>query len=656
MRTPIPRWVLIFNSFVLLLGSTAHSQAEDPIPFMQDVEGKYTIEVKLLNFGPPEAYTNMADPYVALFHNWRGKTMNGILVIESVSPTQGKVKLTGADDQPPVNLPFRYDAKTGVIALDEKVPQLGGNRIKIDATARLVARGERYASQVEGTLMAIDPQGEQKGWLKFGFKGKAASVLERMVPKTIKPTPPTPPKDTRRRDSGTRFSDLSGQVEICRYDYDLQKHNEDTKDVAKMGMIIYVDDLIITGEDSGAILSFSDMTTYQMGAETRVVCDTPPERDSKIKLLMGNIWVNIKKMIKDGTMEVHMSQAVCGIKGTIFTCTETGTSSEVKVLEGAVTMKHIKTGKEQLVSAGQTLVATSEGLSEPTPFDVPSERAKWTKPSARTTPRPAPTPISGPWVHPSKTFQLNATQGWGHVPNYRNTVADQSADTLIDSSQQIALTLMRHPNSVLDARTAFGRWLAGISRSLTQPGMRDLRVETITLGGSQGWRVCYRLDSPLVISRLFFVHHGQAFILNALYPSDFGQAELPHALSTLLDSLEMTPEVVTTPATSLGSERFRSQELEQFSRDFSIIAYERGVVLKDSVANVEQVVQSDQPIYNIDDNVANLLEDDPDLRDRLGKATTPVIGMFDYRFKLQLYENGCSLHDPVTSLVWVKAY
>ena len=242
------------------------------------------------------------------------------------------------------------------------------------------------------------------------------------------------------------------------------------------------------------------------------------------------------------------------------------------------------------------------------------------------------------------------------MPNYRNTVADQSADTLIDSSQQIALTLMRHPNFVHDARTAFGRWLAGISRSLTQPGMHDLRVETITLGGSQGWRVCYRLDSPLVISRLFFVHHGQAFILNAAYPSDFGQAELPHALSTLLDSLEMTPKVVTTPATSLGSERFRSQELEQFSRDFSIIAYERGVVLKDSVANVEQVVQSDQPIYNIDDNVANLLEDDPDLRDRLGKATTPVIGMFDYRFKLQLYENGCSLHDPVTSLVWVKAY
>lgn len=656
MQTPLLPLSLLITTTALLLGSIDPSLAEDPIPFMQDVAGKYNIEVKLLNFGPPEAYTNTNDPYVALFHNWKGKTMNGILVIDAVNPTLGKVRLTSADSKTTVNLPFRYDSKTGQITLDQKVAELGGNRIKIDATARLVPRGNRYAGQVEGTLMAIDPQGEQKGWLKFGFTGKTTTVLEKYVSAVTVPKKVYPPKSSRR-DSGARFSDLSGQVEICPYDYDRKIHDEDKYDIAKMGMIIYTDDLIITGEDSGAIISFSDMTTFQMLSESKIVIDTPPERDSKLTLLMGNIWVNIKKMIKDGTMEVHMSQAVLGPKGTIFTCRETGKSSEVRVLEGTVAMKHKKTGKEQLVSAGHTLVATSEGFSELTTFDVPSEKAKWTKPSVKkTTTRPAPTALTGPWVHPSKTFQLKATEGWGHVPNYRNQVADRDADTLIDSTQQIALSVMKHPNHIHDARTAFGRWLAGVSRSLTQPGMRDLRVERITIGTMQGWRACYRLESPLIISRLFLVHQGQGFILNAIYPSDFGQAELPRAVATLLNSLEVIPATTSTSDAPLGAERFRSAELEQLSRDFSIVAYENGVVLTDAVSKVKQVVRVDRPHFNMHDNVVSLLKDDHELRNQLGKATSPVVGIFDYRFNIQLYENGVALHDPVTSVVWVKAY
>jgi hypothetical protein len=371
---------------------------------------------------------------------------------------------------------------------------------------------------------------------------------------------------------------------------------------------------------------------------------------------MGNIWVNVKKMIKDGTMEVHMSQAVAGIKGTIFTCSETGNSSEVKVLEGTVAMKHKVTGKEQLVRAGHAVVATGQGLGETIPFDVPGEKSTWTRPSGNAASRPAPVTISGPWIHPSRRFQLNATEGWGHVPNYRNAIPDSSADTLVDSSQQIVLSLMKQPNAFQDVRTAFGRWLAGISRSRVQQGMYELHVEAITLNGHEGYRVSYRLDTPLIISRLFLVHDGQAFILNAIYSNDFGQAELPPSLFTLLNSIEMLPVTDAVPETHLGAERFRFPELDQLSRDFSIVAYEGGVVLRDIVANVEQVVRSAQPGYNMDDNVASLLTADPTLRDRLGRPTTPSVGVFDFRFYLQLYEHGVALHDPVDSVVWVKAY
>lgn len=170
------------------------------------------------------------------------------------------------------------------------------------------------------------------------------------------------------RDSGARASDLSGQVEIaCPPDLEAW-------DVMKMGRVIYVDCHLKTGEGSKAVISFSDMTTFEMKPESEIVIDTPPEKDSKFKLLAGNIWANVKKMVKDGTMEVHMSQAVAGIKGTTFVLTETGSESTVKVIEGVVNFESVATGVAVDVSSGESVTATSIGLSEKTTFDISAEQ------------------------------------------------------------------------------------------------------------------------------------------------------------------------------------------------------------------------------------------------------------------------------------------
>lgn len=167
-------------------------------------------------------------------------------------------------------------------------------------------------------------------------------------------------ENTGGRDSGARVSDLSGQVEIaCPPDLEAW-------DVMKMGRVIYVDCHLKTGEDSKAVISFSDMTTFEMRPETEIVIDTPPEKESKWSLLVGNIWVNVKQMVKDGTMKVHMSQAVAGIKGTRFILTETGTESEIEVEEGTVVFQSKVNGEEAIVNAGESVKATGAGLSDKT--------------------------------------------------------------------------------------------------------------------------------------------------------------------------------------------------------------------------------------------------------------------------------------------------
>jgi len=175
------------------------------------------------------------------------------------------------------------------------------------------------------------------------------------------------------RDSGARVSDLSGQVEIaCPPDLEAW-------DVMKMGRVIYVDCHLKTGEDSKAVISFSDMTTFEMKSESEIVIDTPPEKESKWSLLVGNVWVNVKQMVKDGTMKTHMSQAVAGIKGTTFVLSETGSESTIKVIEGVVNFQSLATGDAMDIASGEAVTATSNGLSEKTPFNTSVEEKNWQK-------------------------------------------------------------------------------------------------------------------------------------------------------------------------------------------------------------------------------------------------------------------------------------
>jgi hypothetical protein len=172
------------------------------------------------------------------------------------------------------------------------------------------------------------------------------------------------------RDSGARVSDLSGQVEIaCPPDLE-------TWDVMKMGRIIYVDCHLKTGEDSNAIISFSDMTTFEMKPESEIVIDTPAEKESKISLLAGNIWANVKQMVKDGTMKIHMSQAVAGIKGTRFILSENGSESTIQVTEGTVNFTSISTGASLDVNAGESVIASSKGLSKKTIINQKQQEEK----------------------------------------------------------------------------------------------------------------------------------------------------------------------------------------------------------------------------------------------------------------------------------------
>ena len=180
-------------------------------------------------------------------------------------------------------------------------------------------------------------------------------------------------------DSGIRFSDFNGEVTVR------PEIDEDAWDMAELDMILNVDDHVKTGEESTAILGLTDMTTFVMKPECEIILSSPPEKDNKIKLLAGKVWVNVKKMVKDGTLDVEMSQAVAGIKGTNITCSSTqdGSENRVRVLRGVARVLIKETKEEVDVKMGEELVIKTGGKTEKFEIDIKQIQELWEEETSR---------------------------------------------------------------------------------------------------------------------------------------------------------------------------------------------------------------------------------------------------------------------------------
>lgn len=123
--------------------------------------------------------------------------------------------------------------------------------------------------------------------------------------------------------------------------------------------------------------------------DAEIVLTIPTDKENKLKLLAGQMWVNVKKMVVNGSMEIEMNQAVAGIKGTTFVVSEINSVSSLKVIEGTVNFTSKFSGESINVTAGQQVSADFENITEVTTFDVDAEQATWpefTSPTDNTNP------------------------------------------------------------------------------------------------------------------------------------------------------------------------------------------------------------------------------------------------------------------------------
>jgi hypothetical protein len=101
---------------------------------------------------------------------------------------------------------------------------------------------------------------------------------------------------------------------------------------------------IRVGANSKMEIRFPDGTVMRLAEKSRLVLDEvhydrkTENKNVKVNLAVGKLWANVKKLvIPDSTVEVRTSNAVAGVRGTVYRVNvEEDKSALVKVYDGSV--------------------------------------------------------------------------------------------------------------------------------------------------------------------------------------------------------------------------------------------------------------------------------------------------------------------------------
>jgi ferric-dicitrate binding protein FerR (iron transport regulator) len=142
---------------------------------------------------------------------------------------------------------------------------------------------------------------------------------------------------------------------------------------AKPGIQLDVGDQLYTYEESFAEIRYSIGTVLRMDEKTKVTIEASSEKTIKTKTSMGNVWVNMKKLISTGKQfEVSTPTAVAAIRGTVFDFSYTPDSATyVNVFEGKVAVGPTNELKKKIEKEKKESAKIREPQEVPGPEEIP---------------------------------------------------------------------------------------------------------------------------------------------------------------------------------------------------------------------------------------------------------------------------------------------
>lgn len=168
-----------------------------------------------------------------------------------------------------------------------------------------------------------------------------------------------------------RIKRIEGKISIMREGADKWRE-------ARVNTVLKKGDQLYTREESFAEIVYTTGAVLRMDENTKIVIDEITEKGHKTSTPVGNIWVNMKKLLsKKSEFELRSPTATAAIRGTVFQMTtDKDTTTDVSVYKGKVAVgpgsKHEKRGEEKKMPPQERYEV--EGPTEvPGPYEVTLE-------------------------------------------------------------------------------------------------------------------------------------------------------------------------------------------------------------------------------------------------------------------------------------------
>lgn len=168
-----------------------------------------------------------------------------------------------------------------------------------------------------------------------------------------------------------RIKRVEGKISIMREGADKWRD-------ARVNTVLNKGDQLYTREESFAEIIYTTGAVLRMDENTKIVIDEITEKGHKTSTPVGNIWVNMKKLLsKKSEFELRSPTATAAIRGTVFQMnTDEDTTTNVSVYKGKVAVgpgsKHQKKDEEQKMPPQERYEV--QGPTEvPGPYEVTLE-------------------------------------------------------------------------------------------------------------------------------------------------------------------------------------------------------------------------------------------------------------------------------------------
>lgn len=174
--------------------------------------------------------------------------------------------------------------------------------------------------------------------------------------------------------SGAHFQSLSGIVKL------LPATDSAIWAPGTISAALNAGDHIRTGGNSTTIIGFADSSTFVLKPESEIVIDRLSPGKTRVRVIDGHIWVNLKAMTGNGSLEVEMESAVAAITGTNITCGSSRSGGveidTITTLRGEADVTVRDTGEHFALGEGQQLTIRGGQIQQQN-VDANQQSTQW---------------------------------------------------------------------------------------------------------------------------------------------------------------------------------------------------------------------------------------------------------------------------------------